>query len=211
MQSMQSNKSNSNNDPGRPQESTTLSMSRGTSGRPSRGLKTVKTVKTEMKDKNMTEWIKLDFGKHKGKTLPEVIFDDPDWFFYCFNAEFFKNYPALKAQAERINERARRIRIPRENDADDYRAQYWFEVKRENFVELVIVKEGEDIYHSSRIQVVTRAVIDLGLVCDWKNYAKSGNRLLVTEVKKILFGEKARMTKKRAEAFFDDDANFDLP
>jgi hypothetical protein len=28
-------------------------------------------------------WSVLDFGKHKGRTLPWVMFHDPDWFFWA--------------------------------------------------------------------------------------------------------------------------------
>jgi len=28
-------------------------------------------------------WSTLPFGKHKGKTLPQIVFADPDWFFWA--------------------------------------------------------------------------------------------------------------------------------
>jgi hypothetical protein len=33
------------------------------------------------------EWEIIDFGKFKGKnkTLPQILFNDPDWFFWQYN------------------------------------------------------------------------------------------------------------------------------
>jgi hypothetical protein len=36
------------------------------------------------------EWIDLWFEKHKGKTLPQVMFTDPGWFFWARDEEIFK-------------------------------------------------------------------------------------------------------------------------
>ena len=29
-------------------------------------------------------WTTINFGKHQGKTLPQVILDDADWFFWAY-------------------------------------------------------------------------------------------------------------------------------
>lgn len=42
-------------------------------------------------------WTKINFGKHKGKTLPKAIFDDPDWFFFAYENGYFKNGLAYEA------------------------------------------------------------------------------------------------------------------
>jgi hypothetical protein len=34
-------------------------------------------------------WIPLWFGKHKGKTLPQVVFADPDYFFWAIEKRKF--------------------------------------------------------------------------------------------------------------------------
>jgi hypothetical protein len=33
-------------------------------------------------------WTKLNFGKHKGLTLPQVILKDADWFFYAYENSY---------------------------------------------------------------------------------------------------------------------------
>lgn len=37
-------------------------------------------------------WSVVNFGpKFKGKTLPQIIFDDPDWFFWGIEKDIFSN------------------------------------------------------------------------------------------------------------------------
>jgi hypothetical protein len=59
------------------------------------------------------EWTKLNFGKHKGKTLPQIMFTDADWFFYAYENRFLKN--GLAYEAAEIYRRARAIRVPQIN------------------------------------------------------------------------------------------------
>jgi hypothetical protein len=35
-------------------------------------------------------WSTLNFGKHAGKTLPQIVFADPDWFFWAIETNVFK-------------------------------------------------------------------------------------------------------------------------
>jgi len=42
-------------------------------------------------------WSILPFGKHKGKTLPQIVFTDPDWFFWAMEENVFKG--PLKREA----------------------------------------------------------------------------------------------------------------
>ena len=48
------------------------------------------------------EWIELPFGKHKGKTLPQVMFTDPDWFFYTYGKGYFNARGNLRIEANEI-------------------------------------------------------------------------------------------------------------
>ncbi len=53
-------------------------------------------------------WTVVPFGKYKGKTLPEIIVRDPDWFFWAVP----KLYGKLADEAEELARRARTIKIP---------------------------------------------------------------------------------------------------
>src|SRR5947209_7906271 len=58
-------------------------------------------------------WTDLNFGKHAGKSLPQVLFADPDWFFWAVDNGVFAKRPALAREAAILNTRARNIKIPR--------------------------------------------------------------------------------------------------
>ena len=62
---------------------------------------------SEEKVKEMS-WSAMPFGKYKGKTLPEVIFIDLDWFFWVLP----KLYGKLGAEAQDLARKARAIKIP---------------------------------------------------------------------------------------------------
>jgi hypothetical protein len=66
-------------------------------------------------------WSKLTFGKHDGKTLPQVILTDPDWFFWAIEKRVFDNWPALRVEANDILQKARRIKIPKP-DPENWRS-----------------------------------------------------------------------------------------
>jgi hypothetical protein len=41
----------------------------------------------------------LNFGKHKGKSLPEILLHDPDWFFWAMENHVLKKWgPAAQAR-----------------------------------------------------------------------------------------------------------------
>src|SRR4051812_31931674 len=43
------------------------------------------------------KWTKLGFGKHIGRTLPQVLISDPDWFFWAVGKSIFKGLHAVEA------------------------------------------------------------------------------------------------------------------
>jgi hypothetical protein len=57
-------------------------------------------------------WRPMPFGKYEGRTLPQVLFKDPDYFFWFLREGALKR--ALAIQAKQLAKKACRIRIPRE-------------------------------------------------------------------------------------------------
>lgn len=55
-------------------------------------------------------WSELPFGRHLSKTLPQVLFADPDWFFWAFEQGRF--WGALAVEADDLYRKATRIKIP---------------------------------------------------------------------------------------------------
>lgn len=61
-------------------------------------------------------WSTVNFGKYKGKTLPQIFFCDPDWFFWAVENDIFKDKMALKSEAEDLLQKAKNIKIPNNGD-----------------------------------------------------------------------------------------------
>lgn len=57
-------------------------------------------------------WSIITSGKYSGKglTLPQILFRDPDWFFWCIENTVF--YGRIAVEAADLNQKARAIRIP---------------------------------------------------------------------------------------------------
>src|ERR1019366_702778 len=58
-------------------------------------------------------WTTLNFGKHAGQTLPQVVLSDPNWFFWVVSKRVFDGRPEFEAEADALESRARNIRIPK--------------------------------------------------------------------------------------------------
>ena len=56
-------------------------------------------------------WIILNFGKYAGRTLPQILLLDPDWFFWMLP----KFYGQLAEEARDLARKARAIKIPGQN------------------------------------------------------------------------------------------------
>jgi hypothetical protein len=152
-------------------------------------------------------WSKLTFGKHLGKTLPQIIFTDPDWFFWAMDVDLFRG--ALKKEATILDAKARSIRIPN-NEQGTLRAQYFIHIPTWKFGSMEIVPATQP-EHRGASPTFRNSVIDLSVAHSIASYDKLGSSNLILSVKHELFGTtKIRMTKKRCEDFFDDDANFVL-
>lgn len=148
-------------------------------------------------------WTILGFGKHKGKTLPQILFNDPDWFYWAYENDVLKGkIPHCEVQG--IYRKSRSIKIPQK----DYHAEFVFDGIRGVFADMKLVPSDRP-KHVGTSQTKRLDRIDMALIRFAKEYDKLGYNLLIPILKKILFGDsKLRMTKKRAEDFFNDSSNF---
>jgi hypothetical protein len=153
-------------------------------------------------------WTILRFGKHRGQTLPQVLFHDPDWFFWAWeNHVFDRRGPALKAEADELCLRATRIKPPPKEGEPTRVVEYaLLDGKVRGFE---IVPEGRGA-HRGGAPTFRRRVIDLSLAHQYAPYDKLGGEILVALLKECLFGSRSvRMTRDRCEQFFEDDRHFD--
>ena len=154
-------------------------------------------------------WIELEFGKHRGRTLPQVIFRDADGFFWMHTTGFFQNSHVHGREADEIYRKSRLVKVPQRGD-EQLVAEYIVDPRRHNFRGLDLVPISRPP-HQGYSQTFRLPVIDMAKVWEIAKYDKSGYQRLISDLKLYLFGSRrVRMTKQRCEAFFDDDANFAL-
>jgi hypothetical protein len=141
----------------------------------------------------------MPFGKYTGLTLPQVLFTDPDYFFWVRGV--LKG--ALAIEAEKLAQKACRIKTPRE-PAEAFVVDYFFEPGGQ-FVCFSIVPRDTERYLSSH-EIHRANYLDFSRIRRGKEYAKREYVRFLRCFRKEFFGsESARMTKERCEAFFNGD------
>lgn len=159
----------------------------------------------------LSQWTPMTFGRHDGLTLPQIMFRDPDWFFWAWQATDFM-WPSPR-EAAAVNQRARSIRVPARFPLDTL-VEYSIDRRSGRFggMRLVPVGPAGVSYCGGYNQTFTRDLIDMSVPHKLHDYDKGGMKILVRDLKEIIFaGPGIRMTKSRAEDFFSDDRNFCLP
>jgi hypothetical protein len=141
----------------------------------------------------------VPFGKYEGKTLPEIIVRDLDWFFWMVP----KLYGKLAEEAEELARKARAIKIPHPR-RKNLEVEYQYEMGH-RFCGFAFVKAGS-VLHS---RWTTRLpYLDLSWPLRRKKYDKRGCRRMIRDFRTHYFGEHKRLTKERCERFFSNDRNF---
>lgn len=117
-------------------------------------------------------WTELDFGKHAGLTLPQVIFKDPDWFFWAVSNDALKARQRLKFEAIELNTKVRRIKVP-QSGPDTLVAEYWIHSSTGKFCRLDLVPESRR-HHVGSGSTYRLNVIDLSFPYRIAPYDKRG-------------------------------------
>jgi hypothetical protein len=152
-------------------------------------------------------WSCLSFGKHKGKSLPQVLFTDPDWFFWAYEEPAFNKSITLRTEAANIYKKASSIRIP-QSGSEPLVVEYQFQPGDCTSIGFVLVEESRPS-HQGSTRTFRSDHIDMRYPRLQKGYDKLGYAIFLRCIKRELFGnESARMTKERCEKFFSGDSNF---
>jgi hypothetical protein len=144
-------------------------------------------------------WTKLHFGKHAGRTLPQVILSDPNWFFWAVSKDVLVGQLGIEAEA--LERRARNIRIPKPKPKE-WEIEYRFDHDL-RFLGFGFVK-ANCIFHaaySSYLPHLDLAYVRRGHIHDIRDC-----RQLISDVRRLYF-QGLNLTKKRCESFFDDERN----
>ncbi len=144
-------------------------------------------------------WTVVPFGKYEGKTLPEIIVRDLDWFFWILP----KLYGKLAVEAQELARKARAIKIPK-SDKSKLEVEYQYEFDH-RFCGFSFVKAVSPHY----TRWTTRLpYLDLSWPLRRKKYDKRSGRIMIRDFRIHYFGKRRRLTKARCEEFFNNDRNF---
>ena len=149
-------------------------------------------------------WSVVPFGKYAGKTLPEIIVRDLDWFFWMLP----KFYGRLRTEARDLARKARAIKIPKRHGRK-WEVEYRYEfdsrsVLGRRFCGFTFVKA-----ETWQSRWTTRLPhLDLAWALHEKKYNKRAGRILSRDFRLNYFGEHKRLTKRRCEKFFSNGKNF---
>ena len=146
-------------------------------------------------------WSTLRFGKHKGKTLPQVVLSDPAWFFWAVGSGLFRE--PLVEEAQDIAYKATHIKIPKP-DPDNWRIKYQFTYDHK-FIDLTIIPATTADVGANHAMI--GASLDLSLIRRLQTYDKFGYRILLAKFRDYFLGG-SKLTKERCEHFFSNRGQF---
>ena len=152
-------------------------------------------------------WSEVNFGKWrgKGKTLPQIMVSDPDWFFWALEEGAFKGM--LKSEADKLARRARAIKLPM-SLAGTHCIQYMF-TSEGKFAGFNVIPSNRPAHVGSSSESRS-PTLDLAAPRCVRSYDKLGAKLLLASFKSRWLADKT-FTKARVEAFFDNPGNFVSP
>ena len=151
-------------------------------------------------------WSTINFGKFygRGKTLPEIVLNDPDWFFHIHDQAGFLG--GLAREADQIARKARQIRIPGKSPRD-FKVQYYRSESTGKFWYIDIVRADEPYPLERPLERCD--FLDLSYPRRRCQYDKRGGKRIIEALKIHVFGnEHMRLTKAVCEQFFNDPRNF---
>lgn len=105
-------------------------------------------------------WTILDFGKHKGKTLPQIIFADPDWFFWAIDENIYSKKAVLVNESKELYQKARNIRVPQKDKIEKMLAEYAIHPPTGKFANMELVPNSRP-HHEGSTSTFRKSVIDL--------------------------------------------------
>ena len=154
-------------------------------------------------------WTELWFGKYKGKALPQVLFSDPDWFFWAMEIGLFNDKGVLLDEAKELNQKAKKIFVP--NKGKEKMAVDYYVHPSSNRLSNIKMVPASRSRHKGSSTTIRSDYIDLSIPRSILEHDKSGNNFLISFLKNYLFEDgNCRMTKRRCEEFFSNDDNFDI-
>src|SRR5438132_220671 len=148
-------------------------------------------------------WTRIGFGKHATRTLPQVLFTDPDWFFWAYEKGIFDNRGHLLREATVLHAKATSIRIP-QTGKEPLQVEYKFYFQNFTSVSFDVVPASQP-RHEGSTRTERSDHIDMTVPRRQRNYDKLGYTIFLKSLRHALFKDSSqRMTQRRCEEFFDN-------
>ena len=152
-------------------------------------------------------WTTVRFGQYRDKTLPQILWSDPDWFFWAIGDDAFEDRGVLQTEAKDLDHKARNIKIPN-NDDGALMVEYFIHQPTGKFSHFEIISKDRPI-HDGASPTFRAPLIDMSVPRRIAEYDKLGGKALLSSLKLYFFGSRSRrVTKKRSEDFFNDPNKF---
>jgi hypothetical protein len=152
-------------------------------------------------------WTPLDFGKYSGKTLPQVVLSDPDWFFSALEEGDFALREPYTSQSKDIHRKATHVRVP-QGGQEKLVVEYTIHPGSRKFTGAELVPASRP-HHSGASPTFRGDVFDLSALKGFAAYDNYGRSMLILFMKRCIFDDTdKRFTKKVCEEFFDNPDNF---
>lgn len=169
----------------------------------------IEDIEGILQAQDANNWTLLNFGKHAGKSLPEVAFTDPDWILWGLEKGVFHESEGIYQEAREVAYKGRLIKIPDEA-GDRILAAYYFKENSVHFSHVEFVRQSDLPLAVGNADVVLE-VVDLSLIRTRQPCAKMSYSKLLADVKQILFGDaQLVMSREICEEFFNNNNNFVL-
>jgi hypothetical protein len=152
-------------------------------------------------------WTPLPGGKYTGKTLPQVLFADPDYFYYLYSPDP-RSFSEVRWQADVIAERAKHIAIPPAHGAKQVAEYFLNEGDHRRFEGVVLMPETQKLPLPVKSKG-RKDVFDLSYPRLIAPHDGNAGKRLVEQVKEFVLHDRwLRMNKRLCEQFYDDPSKF---
>ncbi len=137
-------------------------------------------------------WTTVNFGKHAGRTLPQVVLRDPNWFFWAVGKGVL--YGRLEFEANALERRATNIKIPKRHP-EKWEVEYRWD-RDYRFLRA---------FHAPLASYLP--YLDLSYVRRGDIHDIRDCRRLIHDFRRLYFKGR-NLTKRRCECFFQDKKHF---
>jgi hypothetical protein len=167
--------------------------------------KAIASHRAEIEQRAEFTWRRFNFKKHRAVTMPELIFKDPEYFYWLAKRPDLVGH--LEHQLNIVADRAAHI-FPPDKAPDQF--EFAIRLNRSGGLKKISVKRNLRPNSRQGTDLIRLKHLDLGIIDHFDNRQESG-AILIAFLKASFFDDPdADLRARQCEAFFEEDAYFDL-